>query len=104
MKRNHLSSIQSQNMYVSSSEERKDGHNSNACPHRLKRYKYHRGKEIQCKSKGIAERERERKRERVRENEEERRNYTYFTQYTCRYMNVGMNFISIFSKFSAIML
>ena len=50
------------------------------------------------------ERERERERERVRENKEERRNYTYFTQYTCRYMNVGMNFISIFSKFSAIML
>ena len=50
------------------------------------------------------ERERERERERVRENKEERRNYTYFTQYPCRYMNVGMNFISIFSKFSAIML
>ena len=87
MKRNHLSSIQSQNMYVSSSEERKDGHNSNACPHRLKRYKYHRGKENQCKSKGIVEREREKERE--RENEEERRNYTYFTQYMslyeCRY-------------------
>ena len=48
--------------------------------------------------------ERERERERERENKEERRNYTYFTQYTCRYMNVGMNFISIFSKFSAIML
>ena len=59
-------------MYVSSSEERKDGHNSNACPHRLKRYKYHRGKEIQCKSKGIGdrrERERERERERIRRRE-----------------------------------
>ena len=53
---------------------------------------------------GVRSRERERERERVRENKEERRNYTYFTQYTCRYMNVGMNFISIFSKFSAIML
>ena len=54
------------------------------------------GKEIQCKSKGIRERERERERTRGIEGIIDISHNIH--------VNVGMNFISIFTKFSAIML
>ena len=90
MKRNHLPSIQSQNVLVRNG---KMGIIAMRVRIDLRDTTY-KGKEIQCKSKGERERERESERTRWREG------FILVSHNT--YVNVGMNFISIFPKFSAI--
>ena len=100
MKRNHLSSIQSQNMYV---RARPKSQKMGIIAMRVRIDLRDTTTLIKRKKSNVNQRELEREREKERDLVERER-IILISHNIHVVLNVGMNFISIFTKFSAIML